>query len=887
MLQTSDQVTFAQTKIQPPRPRSELIARVALERNLHSALATRRLTLLQAPAGWGKTSVLTRALSQLPTGHAFVWIAADEDDDLQRFLACLSVALEPLDLAWRVAPRALPTLALGERGLRQVVDEVTNALASSEVERGIILIDDAHRVKDHRVFQMLRLLLESVPTPHWGVVLSTRTVPDLPLARWRARDEVAELRLEDLRFDEGEVAAMLAASGVTPAIASELTLRTGGWAAGLRLLVSVGGGAGGGRATASNQRHVFEYLADEVLSTIDTELRDFLLRCSILPELTPRRCAYVARQPRAGSLLERVEREGLFVTRLDAEERTLRLHDLFRDFLEDRLQRDHADELPVLLCRAAEDEPDLARAVGWLARAGAWDEAAKVMAQRAPMMVPLGGGPTVERLLAQFPDEERRRRPELHYLRALCAYQQFDFETLFQEMEQAAAGYERSGQHEQATLARVYAAVGMRNSGRQEESRAIHRSLGAEPLTGAPAAVSAYFYAWEAYADRRLDEVAPAFARALEWLERSDDRQLWEACFMHCFLAGLPGMVPLVKRFDECAMRLTRDAPSVLRGSVLHSRATMAWGAGDPAQAVELLAAADENIQWLGSPRSAATENYMLHLALDALRGDEQAVEHHVQRMRADMRESGEANRRTHLSSALHAAARAWWLLGDDARVRAVEQEMEHARNSFEWSYAENERLMVRGMAALGQGRDDEAAALLNASLSDVADEDLAFFRASQARVMLAEAHRRLGNLDAAAGTLRGWLQRAHGGGLVGGAMMAGLRVLEPLVRSDWGDRLATGDLTLLQRLCDTLSGLRVGREGAASRSGGLTEREWQVLERIAAGDSNKLIARALDLSLFTVKRHVANIFDKLALSSRTQAAVWLQEQRGAGEAGR
>jgi LuxR family transcriptional regulator, maltose regulon positive regulatory protein len=880
MQERSGQITFAQTKIQPPRSRSELIVRAALERNLHSALATRRLTLLQAPAGWGKTSLLTRALSQLPPGHAFVWIAADEDDDLQRFLACLSVALEPLDLAWRVAPRALPTLALAERGLRQVVDELANALASAEVERGIIVIDDAHRVKDHRVFELLRSLLESMPAPHWGMVLSTRTVPELPLARWRARDEMAELRLEDLRFDEGDVAALLAASGVAPEIAAELTSRTGGWAAGLRLSLSVGSGAGGGRVLTSNQRHVFDYLADEVLSSIDAELREFLLRCSILPELTPRRCAHVARQPRAGLLLERLEREGLFVIRLDAEERTLRLHDLFRDFLEDRLQRDHADELPVLLCRAAEHEPDLTRAAGWLARAGAWDEAAKVMAERGPMMVPLGGGPTVERLLAQFPDEERRCRPELHYLRALCAYQQFDFETLFQEMERAAAGYERSGQHERAILARVYAAVGMRNSGRQEEAREAFRRLGAEPLTDGPATLTAYFAAWEAYADHRPEGVAPAFARALKWLEQTDDGQLWELCFMHCFLVGCPGMAPLVRRFDECAMRLTRDAPSALRGSVLHSRATVAWGAGDLAQAVELLTAADENVRWLGNPRTLATENYMLHLALDALRGDDQAVEHHAQLMRADMRESGEANRRTHLGSALLAAARAWWLLGDDVRVRAMEQEIARARNSFEWPYAEVERLMVQGMAALGQGRDDEAVALLGAALSDVADEDLAFFRNSQTRVMLAEAHRRLGGLDAAAATLRPWLQSAHSGGFVGGAMMAGLRVLESLARSNWGGRLALADITLLQRLCDTMGGLRSRRDGASSRAGGLTEREWQVLERIAAGDSNKSIARALDLSLFTVKRHVANIFDKLALSSRTQAAVWLREQR-------
>ena len=884
MLDDPGRITFAQTKIQPPQPRAGLIVRAALERNLLDALGSRRLTVLQAPAGWGKTSALTRVLPQLPDGHACVWISADEDDDLQRFLACLSVALAPLDLAWRVAPQALPTLALAERGLRQVADELANALAGSEIGRGVIIIDDAHRVRDPRVFDLLRLLLDSLPAPHWGLALSTRTVPDLPFARWRAQDEVAELRLEDLRFDEQDVAALLAANDVAPGIASELARRTDGWAAGLRLLMSVGDGMHHARPAVSGQRHVFEYLADEVLSALDAELREFLLRCSILPELTPRRCAHVAQQPRAGLLLERIEREGLFVVLLDAEERTLRLHDLFREFLEERLQRDHAEELPGLLRRAAEHEPDMARAVGWLARAGAWDEATRAMAEHAPALVPLGGGPTVERLLALFPEREQQGRPELHYLRALCAYQQFDFEVLFREMEQAAAGYQRNGQTEPATLARIYAAVGMRNSGRQDEARQAFMQLGGEPLTGAAAALAAYFAAWEAYADQQPHDVAPAFAQALGWLEQTRDSHLWEQCFMHCFLVGCPGMAALADRFDECALRLTQDTPSLLRGSVLHSRATVALGAGDLVQAAEILTSADENVRWLGNPRTLATENYMLHLALDALRGDHRAVEHHEHLMRTDMRESGDANRRTHLGSGLLAAARAWWLLGDDARLQALAREMAQARNAFEWRYAESEHLMARGMVALRLGRNAEAAELLGASLQEAAEEDLTFFRNSQTRVMLAQARLALGEVDNAARTLRPWLLRAHDGGAVGGAMMAGPRVLESLLRAPWGDRLASPDIALLQLLSDTLSRPRIGRDRAPLRAGGLTEREWQVLERIAAGDSNKLIARTLDLSLFTVKRHVANIFDKLALNSRTQAAVWMRAQHEASD---
>jgi LuxR family maltose regulon positive regulatory protein len=468
----------------------------------------------------------------------------------------------------------------------------------------------------------------------------------------------------------------------------------------------------------------------------------------------------------------------------------------------------------------------------------------------------------------------------LHHVRAVCAFHQFDFDVLVREMEAAAAGYETQGQRELAGLTRAHAAVGLLNSGRHDEARDAFRRLHAEPAVGGAAALTAYFMTWMAYADHEPAQAAPAFARALHWLERTADPRLWEQCFMQCFLAGLPGMTPLLQRFDACAMRLTEDTPSVLRASLLHTRATLACGAGDLQRAAQWMAAADEDLRWLGSPRALATENMLLHLAVDALRGDAAAVEHHGRRWIDDMRESGEANRRTHLNSGLMMQARAWWFLREDERLRAVAADMAQARNDYEWRYAEHEQAMVRGMVALAEGRDAEAEALLQAAVVDDVDDDILFFRNSHARLMLAEAQRRCGALDRAAATLRPWLQSARGGGFVGGALLAGRRVLEPLAKANWEGRLALADITLLQRVRDTVGAQAATPQEAAARPGGLSEREWEVLELIAAGESNKHIARVLDLSLFTVKRHVANIFNKLSFSSRTQAAVWLRGQR-------
>lgn len=182
MLQARTSPTFAPTKIQPPRLRADLVEREALQLGLQNALRAQRLVVLLAPAGYGKTTKLTQQLRRLPEGVAQAWIAADENDQLQRFLECLTAALEPFDLPWRVAPEALATLARDDGGLRDAAGELINALNAADVARGLIVIDDTHRMADTRVWQFLQAVLERLP-PSWGLVLSGRVEPPLPLAR--------------------------------------------------------------------------------------------------------------------------------------------------------------------------------------------------------------------------------------------------------------------------------------------------------------------------------------------------------------------------------------------------------------------------------------------------------------------------------------------------------------------------------------------------------------------------------------------------------------------------------------------------------------------------------------------------------------------------------
>src|SRR5262245_32232745 len=159
---------FALTKIQPPRARSRLSERPALEVRLGAALAHAALVLVSAPAGYGKTAAITRQLGLLPAGTALAWIAIDEDDDLGRLAACLVAALEPYDLPWRTSPDALVAAQDGERASRQAfASELLNALAATDVPRGLIVLDDAHRIADPAVFEFLDAMLERMPS-HWS-----------------------------------------------------------------------------------------------------------------------------------------------------------------------------------------------------------------------------------------------------------------------------------------------------------------------------------------------------------------------------------------------------------------------------------------------------------------------------------------------------------------------------------------------------------------------------------------------------------------------------------------------------------------------------------------------------------------------------------------------
>jgi LuxR family maltose regulon positive regulatory protein len=172
-------VAFARSKIQPPLPPAAAIERPALQRRVEQAIRSRALVLLAAPAGYGKTTLLSQTLRKLGPEMAIAWMRVEPTDDLHRFCTCLAAALDAYDVPWRVAPEAMAALAEDPNGLRDVAAGLSTALAATEVAHGAIVLDDLHTVSDARLFRLLDALLQRW-SDRWTLVMVTRSDGRVP-----------------------------------------------------------------------------------------------------------------------------------------------------------------------------------------------------------------------------------------------------------------------------------------------------------------------------------------------------------------------------------------------------------------------------------------------------------------------------------------------------------------------------------------------------------------------------------------------------------------------------------------------------------------------------------------------------------------------------------
>jgi LuxR family maltose regulon positive regulatory protein len=867
-------------KYRIPRARRDAVPRPALLAHTLERAADARLVLVQAPAGFGKTTLLVQLAAALAVapGAQVVWVSLDaEDNDANRLFAALFGALAALELPWAVPPATvLAQLQDASPAARTALGLLIDALGGRPDTRIALVLDDLHHVTDAAALQLLDTLIARAP-PELCLFIGSRVAPPLSLARWRAGGELVELGFEDLQFDLDDAQALCRLRGLQAPSDEALQgalARTHGWVAGLHLLLgSARPGAGSLPALTgpAAHRHLFDYFAQEVLAELPPALQLFVLYASVLPELSPTLCQAVTGRGDARAVLDDLFERQLFLSALDDTVPVLRFHDLFRDFLRGELERREPGRAAALHALAAAAESRAERAVPhWLA-AGRWSEALSALRQMADGLLAVGGTHRLERWLEQLPPDWRELQADAALLRGLCAWSRWDWVLARDEFQRSHDAFARQDRQRDRLVALGMLGACHNALGELERAEGVLADAADAQLPPALQVAFDSLQAWNGLARGDGAAVLAGLGAMADNAARAPEARYPNIVDMsYGHFTGLPGTRPLMERLR----RLCRSEQPGGEVQVPALNAWLAFWHGEPEPAREALQDLLQRQRQLPGDIMlgiGALHLHSLHLAAQGQGSEALSVVAQVpDRMTAGFSQGW---RRTYA----HVQARIHWRSEDADGLAALLPELARPRSAREWPVLDTGAALVQGQHALLRGELTAARALLERAAALQRGGRLPAFM-GDARFALAVCRAGQGELDAAAAALDEVLREAveeDGLGLL----------LEPpgRLKTLWqtlASRLRS-PAAAQARLRSRLAAWQV--EGAPAavvvdavpRDEPLSAREREVLALLAEGQSNKLIARALDLSLHTVKRHVANILTKLALDSRTQAAAY------------
>jgi ATP/maltotriose-dependent transcriptional regulator MalT len=345
------------TKLFIPSIRPRLVARPQLIAQLNDGLH-RKLTLVSAPAGFGKTTLVSewaRCLQADSTETIVSWLSLDvNDNDQVRFFSYfIAVLRKAEEIDSSIGKEALDMLQISQSiSSEDILTSLINEIMDIP-KKIIFVLDDYHLIESQSIHEALMFLLENLP-PHLHLVITTREDPPLPLARLRARDQMTELRAINLRFSPDEAAEFLAkvmGLNLSSENIAALEIRTEGWIAGLQLAaISMRGHEDTASFISSftgSHRLVLDYLIEEVLSKQPESIQTFLLQTAILDRFNSSLCDHLTGQNNGQVTLEALDHANLFIISLDSERRWYRYHHLFADLLRQRLELQKYKEIDV------------------------------------------------------------------------------------------------------------------------------------------------------------------------------------------------------------------------------------------------------------------------------------------------------------------------------------------------------------------------------------------------------------------------------------------------------------------------------------------------------------------------------------------------------------
>jgi LuxR family maltose regulon positive regulatory protein len=904
------------TKLFVPAPRPQIVARPRLLKRLNGEPGSgRKLTLVCAPAGFGKTTLLSEWAAFSRRHHPGVrlaWLSLDEgDNDASRFLTYIVAAFQGVDAE-------IGAEATGLMQSEQVlpVELVLTSLINDVARAGkefILVLDDYHVIEARPVHEALVFLLDHLP-PQLHLAIASRSDPPLPLARLRSRGELSEFRASDLRFTFEETVDFLnqvMGLGLSSDDVAALETRTEGWIAGLQLaalpLREHRDVSGFIRAFTGSHRFVIDYLVEEVLQRQAAEVRSFLLATAVLDRLTGPLCEALTGVSGGSAMLETLERENLFVVPLDDRRQWYRYHHLFAEVLRARAVRELPGRVPVLHRLASEwyEQNDLAEeAVRHALAAEDFGRAAGLIESVLPAMRRARQDATVLGWLRALPDEVVRTRPVLS---VFCAWRmlvsgdleavEFWLRAAEQGLKAAAAIGEVPGDPAQALV-------------RGEELRtlpsiiAMYRASLAQARGDVAATAEHARHAFE------LAQPGDHFARGAA------------AAFMGLASWAQGDLETAVRTFSGAVMSLHEagNLTDELSSSILLADMWIARGQLQEARRIYERALMQAAAQGEPVPRATAE----LHVGFSELECEFDALESATEHLQT----STALGRRV---APLTEHGYRWFIAM--ARVREAEENPEGAIESLDQA----ERLYLRGffpevrpIAALKARVRIRQGQLLDGwewarSCGLSAAGDLSYLREFEhitlARLLIAQHRLRPAEttIDEAVGLLHRLLQAAEASGR--NASVYEILVLQALTLAAQGKRLPAlvplgralveagpeGYVRLFldegapmadllheaarQGIAPTFTGrlLRAfgGEEietttgtAAAALLEGLSRRELEVLRLLDTPLSGPEIARELFVSVNTLRTHTRHIFAKLEVNGRP-AAVRYGKERG------
>jgi LuxR family maltose regulon positive regulatory protein len=894
-----------------PRPR--LIER------LNAGLVDRRkLTLISAPAGFGKTTLVSEWINQFPLPDTqspnFAWISLDEgDNDPTRFLAYFIAALQTIEA--NIAKGVLSALQSSqpppaEDILTVLINEIT-AIPG----RITLVLDDYHLIEARPIHDALTFLVRNLP-PQMHLVIATREDPPLPLARLRARGQLTELRATDLRLTPYEAAEFLntrVGLDLSAEDIAALERRTEGWIAGLQLAaISMQGHEDATsfiKSFTGSHRVVLDYLVEEVLEQQSESVQTFLLQTSILNRLTGPLCNSLTGDSDGEKTLSMLDAANLFIVSLDDERRWYRYHRLFADLLRQRLRRTQPEQLPILHRRACEwyeQNGFIDEAIEHALRAKDFERAARLVEEHADAMWQHGEHARLRRSLIGLSDELVFCRPHLCIFHAWYLFssgQQDAAERCLQAAEQAlepstdnaTEGSPLDQEHQLSDADRT------KLRGRVAAIRAFMDSQRGDVPGITQHARQALEYlpeqdlTWRCTVAIALGDVhgfKGDMAAAYQ-----DQLVASEACrgsdHIYCFLVAnlklamtLRAQGRLQRVAEICKQQLQLAEESGLSQAAVAGCLLAIWGE-TLAELNDLDGAIHQakkgvELTERGGNLAMLGWSYMCLVRVLYSRGDTVGAEEIVQKVGDTARES---NVPPWITDQLTAWQARLWLTQDKLEA-ASEWVRERAlvatgepKPAHEMDYLLLIEHIVLARILIAEERLDEATKLLQRLLG-AAEAGERTTRAIEILMLQALATQAGGDTTRAMALLERALILAEPGGFIRafvdeGPPMARL-LYEAAARGiapDYARRLLAAFPVAESEQTDSSKAQASKPELVEP----LSERELEVLQLIAEGLTNPEIASRLFLALNTVKAHTRNIYGKLNVHSRTQAIARVQ----------